>query len=135
MARNRWLTCWVLVALALRGAFVLYHGHVGWQLRSDAGYYLTLAGNLRHGVYSLYHPQDIPDTTRMPGLPCLLFLLGCSVPALLALQVVVSAAKVLLVHRLALACGMPARTALLAAGLMACEPVDIMMSGSVLTET
>ncbi|MCU0320479.1 MAG: hypothetical protein MUE88_10455 [Flavobacteriales bacterium] len=99
-APHRWL---LLLAVVLRAAFVMHHAHLGWQLQYDAGYYLTLAAHLEQGVYSLFHPLDIPDTTRMPGYPWLIHLLGCSVPAVLAVQVVLSAIKVLLVAQLALA--------------------------------
>jgi hypothetical protein len=129
------LTHWLFLALVLRSAFALYHAHVGWDLRFDPGYYLTLAQNLEQGVYSLFHPLDIPDTTRMPGYPFLVFLLGGSIPAVLELQVLLSTAKVLLVHRLGLITGLAPRTALLAGALMALEPVDIILTGSLLTET
>jgi len=129
------LLVWVMTAVFLRSAFVLYHAHLGWQLRFDPGYYLALANNLEHGVYSLFHPQDIPDTTRMPGYPFLIHLLGGSIPAVLILQVLLSSAKVLLVHKLALRIGLAPRAALFAAALMAIEPVDILLTGSLLTET
>ena len=129
------LLLWVAIAVVLRAAFVLYHAHIGWHLRFDPGYYLTLAHNLEHGVYSLFHPQDIPDTTRMPGYPLLIHLLGCSIPAVLILQVLLSSAKVVLVHKLALRIGLAPRAALFAAALMAIEPVDILLTGSLLTET
>lgn len=124
----------LLLAIVLRAAFVLHHARGGWHLQYDAGYYLTLAQHLKHGVYSLFHPLDIPDTTRMPGYPWSIHLLGCSVPAVLAVQVLLSAAKVLLVHRLAQAIGLARQGALLAAALMAVEPVDIVLTGSLLTE-
>ncbi len=127
---------WLLfgVALVLRAAFVLHHAQLGWQLRFDPGYYLALAESLGHGAYSLFHPRHIPDTTRMPGYPALIHLLGGSIPAVLGVQVLVSASKVLLVHRLAGLLRFPNRAALAAAGLMAVEPVDILLAGSVLTE-
>jgi hypothetical protein len=131
-APHRWL---LLLAVVLRAAFVMHHAHLGWQLQYDAGYYLTLAAHLEQGVYSLFHPLDIPDTTRMPGYPWLIHLLGCSVPAVLAAQVVLSAIKVLLVAQLALAIGGTARMAVWAAALMACEPMDILLTGSLLTES
>jgi hypothetical protein len=122
------------VAVLLRAAFVLHHAHLGWQLRFDPGYYLALAGHLRHGVFSLFHPQDIPDTTRMPGYPFLLHLAGSSIPMVLAVQVIVSALKVPLVHALARTMGAGDRPALWAAAFMAIAPMDIVLAGSVLTE-
>lgn len=134
LRRDHFLLWLLLLATVLRAAFALYHAQSGWHLRHDAGYYLTLAQHLKHGVYSLFHPLDIPDTTRMPGYPWLIHLLGCSVPAVLAVQVLLSSAKVLLVYRLAQAIGLARQGALLAAALMALEPVDIVLSGSLLTE-
>lgn len=128
----RWL---VLLAVVLRLAFVAHHAARGWQLQYDAGYYLTLAQHLSHGVYSLFHPLDIPDTTRMPGYPWLIHLLGSSVPGVLLLQALVSAANVVLVHRLAAAIDLPPRAAWLAAALMAIEPMAIVLGGSLLTES
>lgn len=128
----RWL---VLLAVVLRLGFVTVHAAQGWQLQYDAGYYLTLAQHLSHGVYSLFHPLDIPDTTRMPGYPWLIHLLGCSVTSVLVLQALISAVNVVLVHRLAAAIDLPARAAWLAAVLMAIEPMSIVLSGSLLTES
>lgn len=128
---------WVLFILAwiLRAAFVAYHAHIGWQLRHDPSYYLTLAENLRHGVYSLFHPLDIPDTTHMPGYPFLLFLVRGDVLSMLMMQAVLSAAKVPLIHAIALRLGLAKRWALAAALLMALEPLDILFTGQVLTES
>jgi hypothetical protein len=126
---------WLLLAVLLRVGFVWYHAQLGWNLHYDAGYYLALAQHLTHGVYSLFHPLDIPDTTRMPGYPWLIHQLGDSVLAVLILQALLSAAKVLLVHRLAYTIGLPPRGALLAAALMVFEPIDILLSGSLLTES
>ncbi|MCB0810175.1 MAG: hypothetical protein KDB96_12930 [Flavobacteriales bacterium] len=123
-----------LLALALRAAFVLYHAHLGWQLLFDPSYYLRLAANLDHGVYSLFHPRDIPDTTRMPGYPFFIHLLGGHIPLVLAAQVVISAAKVPLVFLLARSCRVTQRAAFAAAALMAVEPIDVLLSGQVLTE-
>ena len=122
------------MALFLRAAFALYHAHLGWQLRFDPSYYLRLAANLDHGVYSLFHPQDIPDTTRMPGYPFFIHLLGGHIPWVLAAQVVISAAKVPLVFLLARKCRVTQRAALAAAALMAVEPIDVLLAGQVLTE-
>lgn len=128
---------WGLFALALllRIAFVLYHAHVGWQLRYDPGMYLTLAENLHHGVYSMFHPADIPDTIKMPGYPALLYLFGGNVLLVLLLQAALSAIKVPLVYLLAGHLGLKRSYALVAATLMAIEPMDILLSGQVLTES
>jgi hypothetical protein len=128
---------WGLFALGLlmRAAFVLYHAQLGWQLRHDPGMYLTLAENLRQGVYSMFHPLDIPDTIKMPGYPALLYLCGGNVMVVLMLQALVSAIKVPMVYQLAQGVGLQRPHALAAAALMAVEPVDILLSGQVLTES
>lgn len=123
-----------LLALLLRTVFALFHATQGWHLHFDPGYYLTLAMNLQHGVYSLFHPLDVPDTTRMPGYPFLIHLLGGHLGLVLCVQVLLSAAKVPLVHALALRAGLHTRWALFAAGWVAIDPTDIILSGSILTE-
>jgi hypothetical protein len=123
------------LAVLLRSAFVVYHAQLGWQLQYDPSMYLTLAENMRHGVYSMFHPLDIPDTIKMPGYPALLWLLGGNVAAVLAVQVVISAIKVPLVFLLARNVGLREPFALIAAALIAVEPVDILLSGQVLTES
>jgi len=124
-----------MLALLVRAVFVLYHAQLGWQLQYDPGIYLRLADGLRHGVYSMFHPLDIPDTIKMPGYPALLWVLGGNVMATLAVQVVISAAKVPLIYQLARTVGLRVPLALSAAALMALEPMDIMLSGQVLTES
>jgi hypothetical protein len=123
------------LALLLRAAFVLYHAQLGWQLQYDPSMYLTLAENMRHDVYSMFHPLDIPDTIKMPGYPALLWLLGGNVAAVLAVQVVISAIKVPLVFLLARTVGLREPFTLIAAALIAVEPTDILLSGQVLTES
>ncbi|MFZ1694814.1 MAG: hypothetical protein WAT74_16570 [Flavobacteriales bacterium] len=128
---------WALFACAwlLRVGFVAYHANIGWQLRYDPSYYLTLAANMQHGVYSLFHPLNIPDTTHMPGYPFLLYLLRGKVLGVLMLQALISTAKVPLVHSIGLRMGLEKRWALMAALLMALEPLDILFAGQVLTES
>lgn len=128
---------WGVFALALlvRGSFVAYHAAQGWHLRHDPGMYLTLAMNLRHGVFSMFHPLDIPDTIKMPGYPLLIHLLGGHIAAVLALQVVLSAAKGPLTYLLARRLGIGAPWAVGAAALLAMEPMDVLLAGQVLTES
>lgn len=123
-----------MLGTVLRILFVMHHADLGWQLHSDPSYYMTLAENMRHGVYSLFHPRDIPDTTHMPGYPWIIHLLGGNIPLVLSLQVAVSAAKVPIVHALALRLGMGRTGALAASLLMAVEPLDMLFTAQVLTE-
>ncbi len=128
---------WSLFALALvlRVAFVAHHADLGWQLRFDPGIYLLLAENLEHGVYSMFHPLDIPDTIKMPGYPMLLWLLGGHVMLILLVQAFFSASKVILVFLLARHVGLKIHFAHAAAALMAIEPMDILLAGQVLTDS
>lgn len=128
---------WVLFVLALflRLAFVGYHAHLGWHLRYDPAMYLALAEGMGHGVFSMFHPQDIPDTIKMPGYPALIHLLGGRIGSLLVVQAILSAAKVPLVFLLARSIGLRVPLALAAATLMAIEPIDILLAGQVLTES
>lgn len=124
-----------LLALVPRLLAVFQHLHVGLDLRNDPSMYLTLAENLRHGVFSMFHPLDIPDTIKMPGYPLLIRCLGGNVTLVLLLQTLVSAAKAPMVSLLAMRVGITSRFALGAGGLMALEPVDILLSAQVMTET
>ncbi len=129
-----WLWCLTALALALRIGMVLYHQHIGWELRYDPTMYRTLAANLQHGVYSMFYPDDIPDTIKRPGYPLLLHLFGNSILITLLFQSLLSALKVPLVFVLGRSLGLKTMFALLAAGLMAIEPVDILLSAELLTE-
>lgn len=128
---------WVLfvLALCLRLAFVGYHGHLGWHLQYDPAMYLALAESMGHSVFSMFHPQDIPDTIKMPGYPALLHVLGGRIGLILVLQAILSAAKVPLLFMLARSLGLRKPFALAAAALMAIEPMDILLVGQVLTES
>ena len=69
MRRNRHTVILIgltALALLLRMSMVVYHQSLGWELRYDPTMYLTLAENMRHGVYSMFHPTDIPDTIKRP---------------------------------------------------------------------
>lgn len=126
---------WIfLLALVLRLAFVAHHSAIGWQLDYDPGMYLALARNMVHGVYSMFHPLDIPDTVKMPGYPALIWLFGARIPLLLSFQALVSACKVPLLHALAMRCGVRKPLALGVAAWIAVDPMDVMLAGQVLTE-
>jgi hypothetical protein len=127
---------WVIFSIALlfRLAFFFHHRADGFHLEYDASLYLALAEGLKHGMFTMFHPLDIPETTRMPGYPWLIHMLG-SVPVVLLVQVLISAFKIPLVWSLGTRLGLRGRMALLPPLLIALEPVDIILSGSVLTET
>jgi len=131
----RWVWAFAALALVLRLLFVWHHARLGYQLRYDPSMYLALAENLRYGAYSMFHPRDIPDTLKMPGYPALLYALGGNVTAVLLLQALLSSVKVPLVYLLARAAGVRTALAVAAAALMALEPIDVVLAGSVLTES
>lgn len=97
--------------------------------------YLALADNLRHGVYSMFHPLDIPDTVKRPGYPVLIYLLQGNIAVVLVFQAALSALKVPLVYLLVVRLRTGAPAAFLAALLMALEPVDILLAGQLLSES
>jgi hypothetical protein len=127
---------WVLTVCALlfRLAFLFHHHAMGYVLQHDAGLYQALAEGIRNGVFSMFHPLDIPETTRMPGYPWLIQLLG-NTTAVLVVQVLVSTAKVPVLYLLGRSLGLPMRLAMLPAALMAVDPLDIVLAGNLLTET
>lgn len=133
MHRTVWVLFWV--ALLLRLGLVAHHAAIGWQLRYDPAMYLALADNLRHGVYSMFHPLDIPDTVKRPGYPVLLHLLQGNIAVVLILQTALSALKIPLVYLLAGRLGAGVSVAFTAALLMALEPMDILLAGQVLSES
>ncbi len=124
-----------LLGLSLRLVCVLWHVTQGVDLRHDPAIYLTLAANLGHGVFSMFHPSDIPDTIKMPGYPVFLWLLGGHVTWALLVQALLSALKVPVVYVLARRVGSNPAFALGAAAMMALEPVDILLSAQLMSET
>ncbi len=122
------------VALFFRLAFFFHHEAQGWRLTHDPSLYLALADGLKHGAFTMFHPLDIPETTRMPGYPWLIHLAG-GVRSVLLLQVVSSSLKIPLMHMLGTHAGLNGRMAWVPPLLMAIEPMDIILSGELLTES
>jgi hypothetical protein len=123
------------LALLVRTALVLHHHALGWHTADDAGMYLTLAAHLPHGVFSMFHPLDIPDTIKRPGYPALIHLLGSDLLTVLLVQALLSALKVPMVFLAGRAVGLHSPWALGAAALMAIEPVDALLAAQFLSET
>ena len=130
-----WLWGVAAGALILRLLMVWVHHAQGWMLRDDAYMYLTLARNLEHGVFSMFHPSDIPDTIKRPGYPFVIHLANTNVLSTLLIQCLLSSLKVPLCYMLARELGVRPDFALLSAGLIAIEPVDILLSTQLLSET
>jgi hypothetical protein len=127
------LTGILFLGLLLRLAFVGYHYFSGYDFRFDAQYYYQLALNMKEGVFSLFHPLNIPETTRMPGYPFLVYLLAPTM--LLILQAVLSTLKLFLIYRIIRSFGVPEKLALIFIGILTFEPIDVLLSGSLLTES
>lgn len=128
---------WVIFSIALlfRLAFFFHHKSQGFQLEHDPSLYLALAEGLKNGVFSMFYPLDVPETTRVPGYPALIHLLG-SIEAVLLVQVLLSALKIPLMYLIGISIGMKAdRSILLQLILLAIEPIDIILSGNLLTES
>src|SRR5262245_23549774 len=118
---KRWLGIPVLVwllfllALGLRLGTLVVRLRTGHVFVFDSKFYVALAANLHQGVFSLFHPLNIPETARMPGYPFLLSLTG--VPIALVIQVILSSAKVVLVYLLAVRIPLKEAFAMTAAAL------------------
>jgi hypothetical protein len=126
---------WVLTVCALlfRLAFLFHHHATGYVVQHDAGLYQALAEGIRNGAFSMFHPLDIPETTRMPGYPWLIHVLG-GTTVVLVVQVLVSTVKVPLLYLLGRSLGLPARLAMFPAACIALDPLDIVLAGNLLTE-
>lgn len=123
----------VLVRLLLMAA-ALWHGGFDTLIQSDTGSYLRPGSNLLlHGQFA---SGGVPEIDRTPGYPLFLALLSCAGPLAASLaQVILSAASVVLVYRIARALYAGERVALLAAWLVAFEPLTAVYSVVLLSET
>ena len=123
------------IALILRLAFIFHLQGMDAPIHYDGELYLALAEGIRNGVFSMFHPLDIPETTRMPGYPILIRLFR-SQSALLIFQSIISAGKIpllfLVLREFKIERSAIAKIAML---LLAIEPMDIILSGSLLTES
>ena len=128
---------WVIFSIALlfRVAFFFHLRSIGMPIHYDGELYIALAKGIHNGVFSMFHPLDIPETTRMPGYPFLIDLFN-STNALLLFQAIISAGKIPLFHPILreLRISDP-RIGMIAMLLIAIEPIDIILSGSLLTES
>ena len=53
------------IALLLRLAFFFHQQSLGSPFHYDGKLYLALADGLEHGVFSMFHPLEIPETTGL----------------------------------------------------------------------
>ncbi len=128
---------WVIFSIALlfRIAFFFHLRSIGMPIHPDGELYIALAKGIDNGVFSMFHPLDIPETTRMPGYPFLIHLFN-STNALLLFQAFLSAAKIPLLLLICRELRLKSdRTVLILLLLIAIEPIDIILSGSLLTES
>jgi len=115
-------------------AVALAHGGVGSLYRADTLSYLEPGRSLL--LHGSFVEAGLPDIARTPGYALFLAVLCLASPIAVALvQIVLSALSVVLVHRLALAVFRGPRVALVAAWLFAFEPVSIIYSILLLSET
>ncbi len=128
----------VALAFALRAALVIRMGpDPRYAMVPDAVGYLQAARNLaEHGTFSLSEaPPLVPDTVRTPGYPLLLAATGPSAWRALWVQAALGAASVALVYAAGVALWGSEAAALLAALGLAVDPVTVLNTGLLGTET
>lgn len=130
----------LLLALVLRLALILG----GWGsaqdtslpfLARDSGSYIETATAL--GTTATFARDGEPNIVRTPGYPLLLVpgvWLGQIIAWALLLQLILHLLTILLVYDLAIQLGRP-RAAIVAAGLLAIEPLSVIYTAKVLSET
>jgi 4-amino-4-deoxy-L-arabinose transferase-like glycosyltransferase len=130
------------VGLAIRLLPVVFHyGTPSLFLDSDSQEYQQIAVNLlsEHGYSTDAHAPYAANMYRPPLLPVLLAglygVIGISIPAAIALQAVVSSATIILTFYLARELTGQRNLALVAALVLALDPVAIQYSNLLLTET
>lgn len=137
-----WLALILLEAVLIRLGLYLYVSPKPLKLFTpDSFGYDQLATNiLRYGVFSAgSQPPFTPDLERTPAYPAMIAAVyaaaGHSPEAVILLQMLLAALTVGLTFCLARRIGVSNWVALLAAGLVAAEPVSAMTSDLLLTET
>lgn len=130
-----------LAALAIRLAWVAHvlAGNEQLAVFSDSAGYLDPAHSLLdHLRFDMRAGSDTPMWLRTPGYPVFLAavggLFGRGLAPILAVQAIVGAVTVIVVHRAALLIAGP-RVAMAAALLLAFDPFSVVATGNVLTET
>src|SRR5262245_33513716 len=125
----------MIVAAAARGLAAWSSSVMHITHSPDTGLYIELATSLvDSGEFSA---AGQPNVRRTPGYPALLALgiLGGGIPAMLAIQVLLSCASVLLVFALVRnLCTVP-QVALIAAAVYAIEPLSVVFAGRLMSET
>jgi 4-amino-4-deoxy-L-arabinose transferase-like glycosyltransferase len=142
MTQKAWLGVIVLVAALLRGFLLLYLRDTPVEFYSyDSTGYENLALNLLHeGRFSTGMEGPLEHNLwRTPGYPALIALVyaafGRDPVILILVQVIIGSAGVWLLYHLARAIGLSEWAGLLAAGLFAVEPISVMMTNRILTES
>lgn len=132
----------VVLALAVRALLLVYLAPQPLKFYTpDSFGYDQLAVNLlEHGVFSSQQqPPFDPDFKRTPGYPAMIAAIyavaGHAPAAVVFVQVLLGALMSLLVLVLARMLGLPRQAGLIAATLVAVEPVSIMATSQLLTET
>ena len=137
-----WLAAIILAAVLIRLALFLYISPKPLKLfMPDSFGYDQLATNiLRYGVFSANsHPPFSPDVDRTPAYPAMLAAVyaaaGHSPEMVILLQILLAALTAALTFYLVRRSGFSDLVGLLAAALVAAEPVSAMTSDQLLTET
>jgi hypothetical protein len=140
--RQNWLPLAgiLMLALALRAALFAAACHNAPDLHTlnenDTPSYIAPAQSLlAHGTFS---PDDAPEIVRTPGYPLLLTVglrLGHVEVVTIALQIIISVASILLVYHLAWELTANSTAALASSALAALEPVSIIFTVRLLSET
>ncbi len=127
----------VVAAAAIRLGLLtaaLWRGGLVALIQPDTASYLRPGRNLL--LHVQFYSGGLPELVRTPGYALFLALLTWAGPlAAILVQVLLSAASVLLVLRIARAVFADERTALLAAWLFAFEPLSVIYSVLLLSET
>ena len=107
----------------------------------DSSEYVTLAQNLLdHGTFSQENtPPFSPDLARTPGYPVFLAIVlkafGNNFHAIILLQIIIGGITAVLTYYLAVKLGHPTSACLIAAWIVTLDPVAVLLSNRLLTET
>jgi hypothetical protein len=115
-------------------AVALYRGGIENLIDSDTSSYLEPGRNLL--LHGRFYADGVPDLVRTPGYPLFLAITSLGgMPSTAVIQVILSVFSVLLVWKLGRTAFGDERIALIAAWIFAFEPISIIFSVDLLSET
>lgn len=131
-----------LAAFLIRGLILVTIGKDTRKLYTfDSIEYVTLAENLiNHGIFSQEQsPPLLPDTMRTPGYPlfisAIFLMFGKNLSMIIVFQIVIGSITAVLAYYFSRKLGFTALAGLIAAWIIAVDPVSILLNNFVLTET